>query len=65
MGKGKANRARRASREGHSNKASEHLITKKQTASTPPEKPTFTHISRHTAERSYDIQYIIAIFAVH
>ena len=27
-GKGKANRARRASREGHSNKASEHLITK-------------------------------------
>lgn len=28
MGKGKANRARRASQEGHSNKASEHLITK-------------------------------------
>ena len=29
-GKGKANRARRASREGHSNKASEHLHTKNE-----------------------------------
>ena len=65
VGKGKVNRARRTSREGHSNKASDHLLTPKRIANTPPERPAFTHTSRLTAERSYDIQYIIAIFAVH
>ena len=43
MGKGKANQARRASREGYSNKASEHLITnnKQQThLQRSPHSPT-------------------------
>ena len=61
MGKGKANRARRASQEGHSNKASEHLITNnKQQAllQRSPHSPT----SRGTLRSEAMIYNILSLY---
>ena len=60
-GKGKANRARRTSREGHSNKASEHLLTKNK-QQTHLQRSPHSPISRGTMRSEAMIYNILSLY---